>query len=91
MTTRRWWIVLIVLGFVAAIGLGRRPESLAQPAHPATGRYQIAAFPGKAPQFGMELQGTGCYLVDTATGELWSLTLDQQRNSIWKRIAGPVH
>jgi hypothetical protein len=38
----------------------------------------------------MEAHGTGCYLVDTATGELWVLSTDRQEKGSWKKIADPV-
>ena len=46
------------------------------------GRYQIAAFAtGPA---------AGCFLVDTATGELWQAVPEPNGSRKWVRAAGPL-
>ena len=90
MKTQRWWIPVALLAILGLLASGKRPEAAAQGNVPPVGRYQISASPGRPPQFGMEAHGTGCYLVDTANGELWVLSTDGQQKSSWKRITDPV-
>jgi hypothetical protein len=91
MKTKRGWIAAALLGIVCIFAFNRRPEAAAQPGSPQTGTYQIATFPGRAPQFGNEVQGAaGCYLVNTATGELWTLSMDGQQKRAWKKIADAI-
>jgi hypothetical protein len=85
----RAWIAVGILAFVAVLALGTRYRAVAQPPSNQVGRYQISAAPGKPPQFGYEIHGPGCYMVDTTTGELWFLTLESNK-SIWKRVTGGV-
>jgi hypothetical protein len=92
MQTRQWWIAVVLLGILGFLLFSRRPEAAAQPGMPVIGKFQIATFPGRAPQFAFDAQGpVGCYLVDTATGELWVLSppAGDQKQS-WKKIVDAV-
>ncbi|QEH35795.1 hypothetical protein OJF2_43520 [Aquisphaera giovannonii] len=86
----RWWWFPAVLALALLASLACWPEAGAQPGVTVPGRYQIATFPGRAAQFGLEQNATGCYLLDTATGQLRTLVLDGEGRGSWKEVCGPV-
>jgi hypothetical protein len=94
MSWKRWFVAPLLLVAVGVISLGGRGRdgAVAQAADRQTGgRYQISAFPARPPQFGYEHNVPGCYMVDTATGELWILNAEGQGKGVWKRCADGPH
>lgn len=80
-------VILAVLGLFA---VAMRPKANAQAENRVVGRYQISSYPGRPAQFGLEMNGPGCYCIDTVTGELWTYTPDPNQKSGWKRVSDGI-
>ncbi len=57
----------VLLGALMTSGLGVRQADAQQAAQAAPSRFQVSAYAGPT----KEGFGHGCYIIDSATGELW--------------------
>lgn len=95
MKTRPGWIAVVlllgILGFLAFVGCQDEPTEPVREVPPPVGRFQMALGPGPPPQMSMGSHGPSeCYVLDTATGELWHLVRGRQDEHVWEPIAGPI-
>ncbi|MFO0892711.1 MAG: hypothetical protein U0790_26655 [Isosphaeraceae bacterium] len=84
-TARRIVVPLIALAFGYCLGGMAGPRAVAQPGlPPPSGRYQVSAW-ALPPTEGEAQRRVGCYMVDSATGELWRLE-QQAGGSEWTKV-----
>lgn len=90
MKAQRLLFAAVILAVLGTFSIATRPQANAQAENRAIGRYQISSFPGRPAQFGLEMNGPGCYCIDTATGELWTYIPDANQKFGWKRVSDGI-
>ena len=82
---------VVVFFLIVAFGFLIRGDGESRAAAPQrepipTGRYQISAW-AVPPTGASTFSQTGCFLVDTGTGELWEYRRDGEKRE-WVRVTG---
>ena len=97
MKSSHWSLLLLAVGLVVGMLVGadklqRGAEAQVVPLNPAP-RFQISAWgmgypqpPGNVPNSGIGRGERGCYIVDTASGELWHAAADGQPKKISEKL-----
>jgi hypothetical protein len=91
MKSSHWATLMLLVGAVAGFaagdgGIDRNAEAQVVSNEPAALRFQVSAWGFAAASENMFKTERGCYIVDSATGELWSVTADGKP----KKISGKL-
>ena len=89
MKSSHWSVVLLLVGLAVGFAAGggafeHRVEAQGVPISPQPARFQIFAWGFEGPPPGRPMR-SGCYIVDTVTGELW-LAADGQPKKISEKL-----